>query len=88
MPTPPLTTIAGLSSPPYARAGIPEVWIVTRQNRRIEAYTAPKEGAYTTVRHAGPGASIAPEAFPDVILEVDTGLFPADAAERRASIVI
>ena len=55
----------------YARAGIPEVWIVTRQNRRIEAYTAPKEGAYTTVRHAGPGASIAPEAFPDVILEVD-----------------
>lgn len=55
----------------YARAGIPEVWIVTRQNRRIEAYTGPTEGAYASVRHAGRGASIAPEAFPDVILEVD-----------------
>ena len=55
----------------YARAGIPEVWIVTRQNRRIEAYTEPTEGAYASVRHAGRGASIAPEAFPDVILEVD-----------------
>jgi Uma2 family endonuclease len=55
----------------YARAGIPEVWIVTRQNRRIEAYTEPKASAYATVRHTGPGASIAPEAFPDVILEVD-----------------
>lgn len=55
----------------YARAGIPEVWIVTRENRRIEAYTEPESGAYATVRHTGPGASIAPEAFPDVILEVD-----------------
>lgn len=55
----------------YARAGIPEVWIVTRQDRRIEAHTVPAESEYANVRHAGPGASIAPEAFPDVILEVD-----------------
>ena len=55
----------------YARAGIPEVWIVTRQNRRIEAYTEPESGTYATVRHAGSGASIAPLAFPDVVLEVD-----------------
>ncbi len=55
----------------YARAGIPEVWIVTRENRRIEAYTEPEASAYATVRHTGPGTSIAPEAFPDVILEVD-----------------
>lgn len=55
----------------YARAGIPEVWIVTRENRRIEAYTAPEGDAYTQTRQAGPGASIAPEAFPDLVLEVD-----------------
>ena len=55
----------------YARAGIPEVWIVTRENRRIEAYTEPEGGAYARVRHAGAGARIAPQAFPDVVLDVD-----------------
>ncbi len=55
----------------YARAGIPEVWIITRQNRRIEAYTEPEGDAYARVRHAGAGASIAPQALPDAILEVD-----------------
>ena len=55
----------------YARAGIPEVWIVTRENRRIEAYTEPEGGAYARVRHAEAGARIAPQAFPDVVLDVD-----------------
>lgn len=54
----------------YARAGIPEVWIATRQDNRIEAYTEPKEGEYSNVRYAGLGESIAPQAFPEVILEV------------------
>ena len=55
----------------YARAGIPEVWIATRQDRRIEAYTEPIEGEYSNVRYAVPGESIAPQAFPEVVLEVD-----------------
>ncbi len=55
----------------YARAGIPEVWIVMRENRRIEAYTGPEGDTYTQTRQAGPGASIAPEAFPDLVLEVN-----------------
>ena len=55
----------------YARAGIPEVWIATRQDSRIEAYTEPTEGEYSTVRYAFPGESIAPQAFPEVVLEVD-----------------
>ena len=54
----------------YARAGIPEVWIVSRQDRRIETYTSPTEGTYSNVRHAGPNDTIAPQAFPDVTLEV------------------
>ncbi len=55
----------------YARAGVPEVWLVTQQERRIEAYTGPVEGAYSNVQYVGPGESIAPRAFPDVVLEVD-----------------
>ena len=54
----------------YARAGIPEVWIVSRQDRRIEAYTSPSGGAYSNVIHASPTETIAPQAFPDVTLEV------------------
>ena len=56
----------------YARAGIPEVWIATRQDSRIEAYTEPIEGEYSNVRYAAPGERIAPQAFPEVVLEVDS----------------
>ena len=54
----------------YARASIPEVWILSRDDRRIESYTEPSEGTYSSVRHIGPADSIAPKAFPDVTLEV------------------
>ena len=54
----------------YARARIPEVWIVSRENRRIESYTEPSEGSYSNVRYTGPTETIAPQAFPDVALEV------------------
>ena len=56
--------------PMYARAGIPEVWLVTRAGRRIESYTQRVEGQYTAVRYANVGENIAPQAFPDIILEV------------------
>ena len=56
----------------YARAGISEVWIATRQDSRIEAFTEPIEGEYSNVRYAGPGESITPQAFPEVVLEVDS----------------
>ena len=65
----------------YARAGIPEVWIVSRQDRRIEAYTSPSEGAYSNVRHAGPTETIAPQAFPDVTLDVGQ-FFPEPKPEK------
>ena len=64
--------------PRYARAGIPEVWIANRRGRRIEAYTAPSGDEYTGVRYVGPGESIAPQAFPDIMLEVDW-IIPAEA---------
>lgn len=55
----------------YARAGIPEVWVVSRGERRIESYTEPADGAYAVVRYFGAGRSIAPQAFPDIALAVD-----------------
>ena len=63
--------------PRYARAGIPEVWIANRRDRRIEAYTDPVGDEYTGVRYVGPGESIAPQAFPDIVLEVDR-IIPAE----------
>ena len=39
----------------YAAAGIPEVWIASRRDRRIESYADPAGDAYATVRHYGAG---------------------------------
>ena len=64
--------------PRYAAAGIPETWIVNRPDRRIEAYANPANGEYATVRYYSAGETIAPQAFPDVILEV-AGIFPAES---------
>ena len=55
----------------YAAAGIPEVWIASRRDRRIESYSDPTGDAYAAVRHYGAGESISPQAFPDVVLQVD-----------------
>ena len=63
--------------PRYARAGIPEVWIANRPGRRIEAYADPVGDEYNTVRYYGPGETIAPLAFPDIMLEVDR-IIPAE----------
>ena len=55
----------------YARVGIPEVWIAARSERRIESYRGPVADQYTDVQYFGPGESVSPQAFPDVIVEVD-----------------
>ncbi len=57
--------------PLYARAGIPEVWIVNLRDRRVEVYTEPDGVGYNSVRYYGPGDSVAPLHFPDIALEVE-----------------
>ena len=57
--------------PRYAAAGIPEVWIINRPDIRIESYSNPAGDEYATVRHYGHDESIAPQAFPDIVLEVN-----------------
>lgn len=57
--------------PLYARASIPEVWIVDLIGRRVEVYRSPSPEGYRELRYASPGNHIAPAAFPDVSLAVD-----------------
>lgn len=41
--------------PLYARAGIPEVWLLDLQGNRLHVFRAPKEGVYTEQRVLLPG---------------------------------
>jgi Uma2 family endonuclease len=59
------TTKLGL----YAAAGIPEYWIVDCATESIEVYREPRPDGYRDgTRMAGPGATVRPLAFPDVVL--------------------
>ena len=56
--------------PLYARAGIAEVWIVNRRDRRVETYAEPAGDAYRSIRHYHAGESVAPAQFTDIALPV------------------
>ncbi len=58
--------------PLYGKAGISEAWLVDLVSRRIEIYTEPTPNGYTHLRYAYPGDTVAPFAFPDVTLDVDS----------------
>ena len=55
----------------YAAAGIPEVWIANLVNRQVEAHSNPVDGVYRNVLIVHAGATISPQAFPDVTLAVN-----------------
>ena len=57
--------------PLYARAGIPEVWVVDLVARRVEVYRSPSPEGYRDIRIANPGDRLTPVAFPDVSLAVE-----------------
>lgn len=56
--------------PLYARAGVPEVWIMNVPGRRIEVYKGPSVEGYRESRIVDDGV-LTPEAFPDLDLNVD-----------------
>ncbi len=58
--------------PAYARVGVAEFWLVNLVERVIEVYRDPSQaaGVYENVSRRAPGESIAPAAFPDMILAV------------------
>ena len=60
-----------LKAPLYARAGIPEVWIADVQGERVEVYRSPGPRGYASAQSLGRGETVAPVAFPDLIISVD-----------------
>ncbi|MCH7801111.1 MAG: Uma2 family endonuclease [Chloroflexi bacterium] len=57
--------------PIYARAGIPEVWIVDLQSRRLEIFSQPSSDGYALSRVLSSGDTISPVAFSDLSFAVD-----------------
>jgi Uma2 family endonuclease len=57
--------------PLYARAGIPEYWLVDLPGQRIEVYRDPAAGEYRQVRLVRQGERLVPEAFPSLELSAD-----------------
>jgi Uma2 family endonuclease len=54
----------------YARAGVPEYWIVNLPQRTVEVYRLPGPEGYAEVTSRGPEQTISPGAFPDVVIAV------------------
>jgi Uma2 family endonuclease len=54
----------------YARASVPEYWIVNLGSGQLEVYAGPVEGRYTTVRTLAAGQTASPAAFPDIAIAV------------------
>jgi Uma2 family endonuclease len=62
--------------PLYARASIPEVWIVDIDARTVQVYRQPSSGQYTVEESFRPGDLLAPQAFPNVRVPVAEILGP------------
>ena len=60
--------------PLYARAGIPELWIVDLAGARIELHREPSSDGYRTVRLFVRGEQLAPSFAPELAIDVDAVL--------------
>lgn len=58
--------------PIYARAGVPEAWLLDVSMERLEVHRHPAPDGYQDVRSFQRGESVAPQACPDLVLTVDT----------------
>ncbi len=56
--------------PLYARAGVPEGWLVNLPRKIVEVYTAPKNGKYQVVRKAGKSEILQPQTIRDLSIKV------------------
>lgn len=48
----------GVKVPLYAKGGVPEVWVVDLEGRRVLVHREPREEGYKEVRTLGPGESL------------------------------
>ena len=56
--------------PMYAKAGVPETWIMNLREDAIDSHSDPSPDGYRVTRRYRIGDTIAPLAFPDVEIEV------------------
>jgi Uma2 family endonuclease len=56
--------------PAYGRAGILEVWLVNLRDLALEVYREPHFTSYGNQTVVRAGATIAPLAFPDAVVDV------------------
>lgn len=54
----------------YARAGVPECWVVDLPERRVVVHSDPRPDGYVTLRTVREGDVLTPGAFPDLALPV------------------
>jgi len=57
--------------PRYARAGIPEVWVVDLRDRAVDVYRQVEGGQYREQRRVGSGQSLVIPGVPDLWIAVD-----------------
>ncbi len=60
----------GCKLPLYARAGVPEVWIVNLSEGCVEVYAEPAGAGYAASRTVGIDGEVSPAAFADISLPV------------------
>lgn len=71
-----LTADRDVKMPLYARAGIPEAWLINLVNDVIWVFREPGADGYRVIQTARRGETIAPQTFPDWAIPVDD-LLPA-----------
>jgi hypothetical protein len=60
-----------VKTPLYARAGIPELWIVNLPENRLEVYRDPSRKGYKTRLILERGESVSPLAFPKMTFRIE-----------------
>jgi Uma2 family endonuclease len=68
--------------PLYARAGVPETWLLNVVDGALEVYREPRPDGYARAYTLRPDQQVAAEAFPDVVLRV-ADLLPPPGMERH-----
>ncbi len=59
-----------VKAPQYARAGVPEVWLIDLERERIGVLRSPGPNGYTDIQWLRRGRRIAPLAIPSLVFEV------------------
>lgn len=62
--------------PLYAAYRIVELWIVDLVAGRLEVYRDPAPEGYRSLQSLGPGSVVAPQAFPELVVDLDALLGP------------